>query len=305
MRIPEEIHKSVVFVGCRYWDGTEYVHKPMATAFVASVPEGGASFSYLVTARHWLVKNKSQLPDFDNVQEFRVNMLGGEANTIRHNGQWWFHPTEEKSVDVAVCPFDGTQVDVVPVSANSFLSDDTINDYYIGPGDEVAITGLFSKLTGKSKNIPIVRRGSVAILPEDKIPSVDLGDETPRDIEGYLIEVRSVGGLSGSPAFVRAPIGVDYNVHTRSGEFRQVKAHFQGDYHFLGLCQGHWEIPPDAKNKVEFPIAKRGEDSINLGIAIVVPAKKILEVINHPNLVTKRKAAEQARLEAHATKPPD
>ena len=82
------------------------------------------------------------------------------------------------------------------------------------------------------------------MLPDAEIPHVHIGD-CSTDIDAYLIDVRSVVGLSGSPAFVRAPIGVDYNVHTRSGKFRVARAHFQGDCFFLGLCQGHWEISPE------------------------------------------------------------
>jgi hypothetical protein len=292
MRIPEEIHKSVVFVGCRYWRGASHEYEPKATGFIVSLLEQNVSYTYLVTVRHWIVKGMAELPGFDDAQECRVNRQGLDATTVRHNGQWYFHPTEENSVDVAVCPFECAGLDITPIRVSDFLNDKKIDDYYIGPGDEVAITGLFTKLVGKGKNISIVRRGSVAMLPSDKVPSVNMGDGTASDIDGYLIEVRSVGGLSGSSVFVRAPIGIDCNVFAKSGLNRIAKAHFQGDYHFLGLCQGHWEIPPSGINKIPIPSAGEGEDktSINLGIAIVVPAQKILEVINHPDLIEQRRA---------------
>ena len=44
--------------------------------------------------------------------------------------------------------------------------------------------------------------------------------------------------------------------------------------------------------------AKKGEDSINLGIAIVIPAKKILEVLNQPELVERRMQAEKEMAKA-------
>ena len=118
------------------------------------------------------------------------------------------------------------------------------------------------------------------------------------DIEAYLAEVRSVGGLSGSPVFVRTSVGVDYDVHGRSGARRIARVHLQGDYFFLGLMHGHWEIPSGKRNSVQLPSAKKGEDSINLGIAIVIPAKKILEVLNQPELVERRMQAEKEMAKA-------
>jgi hypothetical protein len=53
------------------------------------------------------------------------------------------------------------------------------------------------------------------------------------------------------------------------------------------------------------PSATDNEDEkvqINMGIAIVVPAKKILEVLNQPALVEKRRLAEQARIASHEMK---
>jgi hypothetical protein len=89
-----------------------------------------------------------------------------------------------------------------------------------------------------------------------------------------LIEARSIGGLSGSPAFVfeTVPVGI-------------------GTFYLLGLMHGHWDIPPQMKN--DFKINPELFGRVNMGIAIVVPAKKILEVLNHPQLVTQRENTEK------------
>ena len=284
MRVPDEVFKSVVFLGQRLRMSTLERQKLIGTGFVACVCEAGREYRYLVTARHAVLQLQG------GIQEVRANsQSGGGSINIQLTGQWWFHPSEEGAVDVAVTPFIHDDAEIAPIPITRFLTDEDIHEFYVGPGDEVSIAGLFTKFTGDAKNIPIVRRGSIAMLPDAKIPHVHVGDRST-DIDAYLIEVRSVGGLSGSPAFVRAPIGVDYNVHTRSGQLRVARAHFQGDYFFLGLCQGHWEISPDKKNRVDFPIAMEREDSINLGIAIVVPAKRIREVLYHPELVAMRQA---------------
>src|SRR5262249_53383016 len=105
--------------------------------------------------------------------------------------------------------------------------------------------------------------------------------------------------------FPRSPIGLDYNIHSRSGRRRIETAHSSGGYHLLGLVHGHWEIPPDKKDAVAFPLARRGEPSINLGIAIAIPAKKILETLNRPELVAMRREAERRGAEVDGTTPSD
>jgi hypothetical protein len=303
VRISDWIPKSVVFLGQRTMVGPSEVLHLGGTAFVVSVPwkneDIDARHLYLVTARH------SVLELGGREHEIRVNAHGGHWRCVAVPGdcQWWY-PAE--SSDVAVRPFsvgEASDLELTPIPIDIFLRDEDIWEHYIGQGDEVAVTGLFTRYPGESRNIPIVRRGSLALMPEEKIRAT-IGRAVEK-IDGYLIEVRSTGGLSGSPAFVRAPIGVHYDVHTRSGRFRRVKAHIQGDYFLLGLVHGHWEIPPGEMNKVDFRFARKGEESINLGIAIVVPAKQILESINHPELVAMREQAESKGAEAGEATTPD
>jgi hypothetical protein len=63
----------------------------------------------------------------------------------------------------------------------------------IGIGNEVAFAGLFVNHHGKKRNEPIVRFGNICGIPSEPV-STKAGD-----IEAYLVESRSVGGLSGSP----------------------------------------------------------------------------------------------------------
>ncbi len=60
--------------------------------------------------------------------------------------------------------------------------------------------------------------------------------------------------------------------------------------YLLGLMHGHWDIPPENKNDLA---VKDSFGSVNMGIAIVVPAKKILETLNHPELVEIRRKGDE------------
>ena len=50
----------------------------------------------------------------------------------------------------------------------------------------------------------------------------------------------------------------------------------------LGLVHGHWDLP------VSFSATEQAE-AVNMGVSIIVPAKKILEVLYHPELAAMRK----------------
>jgi hypothetical protein len=69
----------------------------------------------------------------------------------------------------------------------------------------------------------------------------------------------------------------------------------------MGLMHGHWDIKEADINKPSaMPDAKRG---VNYGIGVVVPAYKILEVINHPKLVALREKNETEILRATSPTP--
>jgi hypothetical protein len=159
-----------------------------------------------------------------------------------------------------------------------FLNETVIREEKIGTGDEVFMTGLFVHLAGKGRNIPIVRTGNLAMLPTERVPTA-LGD-----MDAYLIEARSIGGLSGSPVFVRETI----NLKTGDDEFLSGL----GPIYLLGVIHGHWDIPPDAKNDIRV-VDETG--SVNMGVAIVTPASKLLDVINQDELMEARRQAAEDR----------
>jgi hypothetical protein len=266
MRVPDEVRQCVVFVGLPIHqpDGQEALSFK-GTAFFVTIPSAvisGTSYIYLVTAKHVAITLEGK-PFL-----VRVNTIDGGSELIRGEGvKWWHHPIDS-SVDVAVISWaPPQQVEYKSIPDTMFLSDEIIQSKSIGTGDEVFITGLFAHLAGSSRNQPIVRMGNIAMMPGEPVVTKEFGN-----IEAYLIEARSIGGLSGSPAFVR-----------ETSQFGGV-----GAFYFLGLMHGHWDIPPESKNdQLLMDSDKKGQ--VNMGIAIVIPAKKVLEVLNQPTLVQVRK----------------
>ena len=112
--------------------------------------------------------------------------------------------------------------------------------------------------------------------------------KSDRLLEGYLIETRSTGGLSGSPVFVHKGTTRIFNK--------------EGPLYLLGLIHGHWNW--DYPNLGRIVVDAHYAEAINMGIGIVVPAQKILQVINQPGLEKMRKKTE-AKWEKKTNATPD
>ena len=293
MRVPDTVRDCVVFVGRVINYGTEERRMPAGTAFIVTVPSEeypDTVYMYIVTARHVARQLSLGGPWF-----VRFNLKAGEfAEATVDEGGWWYHPTESETVDAAVreLPFsEAMEFSAVPVSA--FATEEIIKRHDIGPGDAVFFTGLFTKMMGRRRNIPIVRMGNLSMLPTERVPiRIDKG--VAKEIvesEVYLVEARSLGGLSGSPVFVRETIYMPViQITPVAGESRRdVSMQSHGAFFLLGVMHGHWDIRKEDFNEIEMPPPREDEEALNLGVAIVVPAKKIREILYRPELVEKRR----------------
>jgi hypothetical protein len=312
MRFPESMRKCVVYCARTYKAGPEVRVSSCGTGFLVSVPnpvDPDLVTFFVVTAKHvaaellkgdWLI---------------RVNTTDGKSSDFHgtRDQRWWFHPTRPECVDVAVIPFPGVSdgvLDAASVPLSMFLDEKTIHEVNIGAGDEVHITGIFNQMTKHSRNLPIVRTGNVALIPEagTVVAQATLGQGTePVGIEGYLIEARSIGGLSGSPTFVRATGTIQSPSQNKvTGKMESREWSVPGPYYLLGLMHGHWEILSEKRNDPEPGTARRGDlGSVNMGIAIVVPARQIKEVLAHPELVEGMTRSGQAAVDSRTTSTPD
>lgn len=125
-------------------------------------------------------------------------------------------------------------------------------------------------------------------MPEEPISiSPGSGDtaHTMR-VDAYLVEARSWGGHSGSPAFVCYP--PDRKMGKLDlGPRRKLVA-------LLGVVVAHFGISEEVK--FEGDIAGRGAVAVNSGMAVVVPASKINELLMLEEFVGQRKVMEAGAL---------
>jgi hypothetical protein len=180
------------------------------------------AYLYVVTAKHCIEKAKN----FGDVF-LRIDNPGGGFELIKVASEWIY--AENEAVDVAVLgealALDNYEYAYIP--AEMFATDEIIRENHIGIGDNLVIPGLFTQRQGTQKNLPIVRTGVIASMPDEPLQDPNTGLE----YEGYLAEVRSIGGLSGSPVFVVLDPG------------RLIKGsqRFHHQTFLLGLIRGHWD----------------------------------------------------------------
>lgn len=286
MQVPDEVRKCAFFV-CSYEEGCGInQYKCGGTGFFVKYKVDSYEFIYLVTAKHVITQASK-----NDKQEviLRINKKDGSfAYITTKSFDWKNHPTDPFA-DVAVlgAPIDSRIFDFVTIPSGLIVTKDIIYKEGIGCGDEVFLTGLFVNHYGKRKNIPIIRIGNIASMPEEPV-ILKLG-KSKIGIDAYLIEARSIGGLSGSPVFIN--VG-GYRIRGSSIEPRT------NIFYLLGLIWGHWDLDLEPKDKPdeEDSTTKKdtlsedsfNQESVNMGIAIVTPAEKILETIEQEYYIKKR-----------------
>lgn len=263
MSILEEIRKCIAFVG--YEDKVKGGFNSAGTAFFISMEskKPNENFIYVVTARHVIdgMKNKGVLEPV-----LRINAKDDSYKLVKTPIGKWSPHCEDPSVDVAILQFaPPTEIcDYATISLPKMVANEKIiESESIGAGHEIFLAGVFVHHSGKQRNLPVIRTGNIALMPEEPISTESFGD-----IDAYLVESRSIGGLSGSPVFVKCG-GLKGNI-------------LKSDcFYFLGLMHGHWDKTEEIqKDSVMDTVSK---EIVNMGMAIVVPSTKILEAIRALN----------------------
>lgn len=217
--------------------------------------------------------------------------------------QWARHPTTDVAVARVELPSNvatmGHRIDVLatPERLARLEEDDNLP---IGEGDDVFIVGMFSRHYGEEQLLPIVRFGNIALMPHEPVETqISPAKDAPYvQIDVYLVEVRSWGGHSGSPVWVYFP---STRVSTQGVRFNDLAA---TQPVLLGLVQAHYPIDPD--EPVLGDIDGNSSLAANAGIAIVVPADKIREVLMDDQDLTKERddiLAERNRRERERSGP--
>lgn len=274
MRVREDFKQCVAFFGTRKEEGT---FRANATGFFVALKP---NYVYLVTAKHVAEK----FPESTYVMRSNPHPLIRAIEGYTHGDmemkrikRWYIHP-DDATVDIAVTPLSLSRLlahATIPESMFFLHEDKQLITYTpdeahialhkifveqpstqpekqpnISIGDETYTVGLYSLVPGRDDNVPVIRVGNIAMMPGEPILCAD-GIER----ELYLIEMRSIAGLSGSPVFALSQV--------------------TNTYFLIGMIHGHHTI-------------KESETTLHTGMALVTPIKRLLEILNQPELVELR-----------------
>jgi hypothetical protein len=275
MWVPSEFTKAVCFLcvehkGRKLYGGTAFLVSKGEPDF----PDIG--LCYLVTAKHCVI---SACDRYGNLF-CRINTTNGRTRFLSlpcYGSSNWFLSDD---ADVAVLPFDiDATIDMGTFPANVFLTDALIEKENIGQGDELFMIGLFEAIHGRRRNVPVVRSGMIAsMFPGEPLQDRDSG----QDYRAFLIEARSIGGLSGSPVLMALRTRAEYHPTPRG---------FNPWTHSLvlmGLIRGHFDLPNNEAMRPDFGTGTM--ERLNAGIAIVTPIQEVERLLMDDGVRKARRA---------------
>jgi hypothetical protein len=245
---------------------------PLGTGFVVGYPAPGREgmvVPLVVTAKH-------VVGDCQKITGRFTRRSGGipvgvtyDLSDLRRTGDLWEHP--DYGVDILVLRtsvFEETEYDVVPMSL--VASKSTYQEEKIQPTDRIVFPCLLVNFMGKSRNYPIFRDGSIALIPDEPVPlEYDVGNRHIRTEQHVvLIDAESIPGASGSPIFLGPGIRAE----------RGASSAFVAQPYLLGIMHGFYLASPRELTNVE--VAKTiPAFRENSGIAIAFPSWRLLEIL--------------------------
>jgi hypothetical protein len=275
--LPKKLQRCVVFFGEAPDNSVAFPQlcsKYRGTGFVVSVPclDGRFAHNYLVTNAHVADVLETSPNAF-----VRVNKAAGPADEIWLGRQKWTrHPRTE--VDIAILRPDfrkfpawgHTSVDAVGV--DEFIPPALLDDVKMGVGDPIHVSGLLHSTPGVSRNMPLVRSGTLAALADEPL-QVRPGVFEP----AHLGVILSVGGMSGSPTFIEF----------RPPPFATTPSQRPWGY-LLGVNAGHFAGLIDG-----------GSNTTNAGVNVIYPAERLGEILNLPEVLQEQRLFEDALRKAY------
>lgn len=254
--------------------------KPIGTAFIISYPvdnDSGRFVPLVVTAKHVVSNNERIIGRF--TPKLGARPIGCLYNfaELRRNGDAWEHPDEGVDVIVFRTPhFEAAAYRPFPIQL--IASRETYVEEDIKETDRIIFPSLLVNFMGTAKNYPVIRDGSIALIPDELVPlEYEIGCRRIRTRqEVILIDATSIPGASGSPIFLWPGPRIKGGAFTLGG-IRPF---------LLGIMHGFYPAVPRELVEIEATEVRRGFME-NSGIAICFPSWRLLEIIES-DVVTQR-----------------
>lgn len=281
MRIDEQARQCVSFlhIGEQGSQPDRMAFRPVGTAFYVGIDVGRDRWvNYAVTARHVIDASR---PHGDLY--IRCVNAKGQLTVMRlPHDDWWLHPTTDVAA-TRVC-FSLEEFGFKMLPSYLFGTDEWLKQHDVGIGDRLIIPGMFTQFIGGLRDEPVLRFGRISLMPKEKIKIPPQGGLPGMEIDAVLAEIAAWGGQSGSPVFVY--FSVDRNLFAGDQLSTQIP-----NPRLIGLVHGHYNV-------IQRLVSNESEYSdlhipLNAGIAIIVPAAKIQELLMMEMVVEDRERVKQ------------
>jgi hypothetical protein len=251
--IPDILTQSVGFL-YHSAEAAEQGEAAGGTAFVVSVVARGEPSILVVTNIHVAGNGCTSLRLNSSDAGFRVLEVS----------DWTFHPDGD---DIAVAGLElPSDVTTSAIQWAEVAATQTrLNELNAGVGDEVVMIGRFVAHDGRVRNAALARFGNIAMMPGEPVT-----DGRGMKVEAFLVEMRSLSGFSGSPAFIYMGPG------TYRGDGRMMPFYSE-TIGLIGIDTGHKTMKLPIRDAGGAPTALTADQ--NTGVAIVAPVWKIGEAL--------------------------
>ena len=263
--------------------GTDVVKPYSGTGFLFAYQDRrykDSAFYYLVTNRHVITPGiEDGAPCHAVTRSIRLDRKTADASGTfaqvlpgNPEQQHWI-TSADPSIDLAVIPvgIDPKVFNFLYIPSSILLTNEQADQENVAEGDPVLFAGLFVQFTGQVRSEPIVRTGRIAMIPGEPVPT------TLRKLGNiYLVDAHVFGGNSGSPMFIN--LGGQRGSVIASGD----------NFKLLGVVSGY--VKESSDFQLQSVASYAGTLDTNSGIATVVPAQQLLDLMETPELLSQRES---------------
>ncbi len=226
----------------------------------------------------------------------RLNTIDDEIDVLELEQDDWMPHPEGDDLIVAAIDLPPRKHKYHPIDVGGFVQRPDIT--HLGAGDDTFMVGRFISHAGVQRNTPSLRFGSIAMLPFEKVRLANGHMQ-----EAFLVETRSISGYSGSPVFVYRPTQktTAFNIPNvrptwedpYAEKYQEIETtsitDLVGSPALLGIDCAHVLNYLDVLNAEGKPNQSGWTVASNTGMAIVIPAWRLSDLLQTEELVMQRK----------------
>ena len=292
---------------------TGKVEGPVGSGVIVGLPRtdlevNGPRHAYAVTARH-VVESGGSMP--------RINVMNGDSRLLDFDpGEWTYHPAGDDIAAIDITDHIRSDDQLMVIPDNWLTVSGSIDFYNIGLGEDGFMLGLFAHVPGDKKNIVSARFGNISLFgSDDLLIEHEDGGKHP----SHLFDIKSRPGYSGSPVFIyrtpgadlrRVDRGVPLPAYGQDGLMESYMSRYAREnderneivlntfIQLLGVHTSQYfdfvKMSKSQRPKSEMNDAIQVGDRLKIpnSVALVSPAWRVAQLLEHPKLVAQAKARE-------------